>query len=751
MLKTTRMCLLVGTMLFASLQGFAQEEKTDDSSQKKESIKERFSKADPEDITNENFPDLVESFDYPNAEIEDVIKAISQLTGKNFILEPGVKGKITIIAPTQITVAEAYNAFLSALAGLGYTIVPSGEFLKIKNARDAQKDSIETYSGAYFPNTDQIITKIIKLKYISAEEVDKQLRFLPSKYGDMRAYAPTNSLIVTDFGSNIERIVDILDELDVQSFKERLEVIPIRYAKAKDIADLIDQIINKDSRSSKRFGGSRFSRSNQSQTGTSSSGSVNYSLVIPDDRTNSIIVVGNDAGIDEIKKLIKKLDFQLNPADTGGVYVYYVKHGDAKKIADTLNGVAQEAKKAQDQQTRGTQGSTSTSRFRPPSFDDGDFNPFDAQGSGSVGAIFGGEVKINSDEETNSLIITASKQDYKVVERLLAQIDIPREQVFVKVVIMDMDASIDNVYGMNFYKFDESSNGIGRIGFVSEDNVSNLLNPLADKGAILGFGSGNLVKLGENAGAAAGAEITSLAVFIKFLQSSVGANVLSEPQIMALDNQEAEIEVGANVPVGTTNTTAGTGVVSQGIDRQDATIHLKIKPYISPDSDLVKMDIEQKINQVAPATVQSAKNLADSAISITKRTLKTSIVVNDGDTAVLGGLMQDAENETVSKIPVLGDIPILGWLFKYRKVSKQKKNLMLFITPNIMRDLQESNDLLTDKIDERIDFIQRYMNGEDPHGQFIDRLPRKASNSFDSSLSDELNAPPLEAPAPESL
>lgn len=745
MLKTTRMCLLIATVLFAATHGYSQEE-SKANEEKKESLQERFSKADPEDITNENFPDLVESFDYPNAEIEDVIKAISQLTGKNFILEPGVKGKITIIAPTQITVAEAYNAFLSALAGLGYTIVPSGEFLKIKNARDAQKDSIETYSGAYFPNTDQIITKIIKLKYISAEEVDKQLRFLPSKYGDMRAYAPTNSLIVTDFGSNIERIVDILDELDVQSFKERLEVIPIRYAKAKDIADLIDQIINKDSNSSRRRGGSRFSRSSQAQD-TGSSGSVNYSLVIPDDRTNSIIVVGNDAGIEEMKNLIKKLDFRLNPADTGGVYVYYVKHGDAKKIADTLNGVAQEAKKAQDQGARGN-GQSPSSRFRPPSFDGGDFNPFDAEGSGSVGAIFGGEVKINSDEDTNSLIITASKQDYQVIERLLAQIDIPREQVFVKVVIMDMDASIDNVYGMNFYKFDENSNGIGRIGFVGEDSVASLINPANDKGAILGFGSGNIVKLGENAGQAAGLEVTSLAVFIKFLQSSVGANVLSEPQIMALDNQEAEIEVGANVPVGTTNTTAGTGVVSQGIDRQDATIHLKIKPYISPDSDLVKMDIEQKINQVSPSRVEAA-NLAESAIAITKRTLKTSIVVNDGDTAVLGGLMQDAENETVSKIPVLGDIPILGWLFKYRKVSKQKKNLMLFITPNIMRDLQESNDLLTDKIDERIDFIQRYMNGEDPHGQYIDRLPRKASNT--NSLSEELNSPPMESPAPESL
>ncbi|HEX4923054.1 MAG TPA: secretin N-terminal domain-containing protein, partial [Bdellovibrionales bacterium] len=166
-----------------------------------------------EDITNENYPELIDSFDYPNAEITDIVKAISELTGKNFIIDPGVRGKITIIAPSKITVAEAYKAFLSALAINGFTVVPSGKFLKIRNVRDAQRENIETYSGAYSPDSDQMITRIVHLKYISADEVVKSLRMLPSKNGEMYPYAPTNSLIISDFGSNIERVMAILREL----------------------------------------------------------------------------------------------------------------------------------------------------------------------------------------------------------------------------------------------------------------------------------------------------------------------------------------------------------------------------------------------------------------------------------------------------------------------------------------------------------------------------------------------------------
>jgi general secretion pathway protein D len=276
--------------------------------------KDKFARANPEDINAENFPETIESFDFPNVEITDVIKAISELTGKNFIIDSTVRGKITILAPSKITVAEAYKAFLSALAINGFTVVPSGGFLKIRNARSAQRDNIDTYSGAYYPNSDQMITKIIHLKHITADTVQKDLRLLTSSYGEMSAFGQTNSLIISDFGANIDRVMKIINQLDVPGFEDQLEVIGIKYAKAKDMADLIDKIVNKGQKSQSAVPGGfsagvpRFGAT--TNTGTNGKQGAAYFLVFSEDRTNSLVVVGNKAGILRVKKLIAQLDFK---------------------------------------------------------------------------------------------------------------------------------------------------------------------------------------------------------------------------------------------------------------------------------------------------------------------------------------------------------------------------------------------------------------------------------------------------------
>ncbi len=682
----------------------------------KDPKKKAFAFANPEDITNENFPDLIESFDYPNAEISDVIKAISELTGKNFIVDPQVRGKITIIAPTQVSVAEAYKAFLSALAINGYTVVPSGKFLKIKAARNAQRDSIETYSGNYFPNSDQLITRIIKLKYINAADVNKELRILPSKDGEMVPYAPTNSIIISDYGSNIERVMNIINQLDVPGFEEQLTVIRIRYAKAKDVADLLDQIINKgEKRGSNRFssGVPQFRRSSGSETG-GGSGAESYSLVVNDDRTNSIIVVGNKAGIAKIHQLIAKLDFKLRPEDQGGVFVYYVRHSEAEQIEKVLNGIAAEAKKAS-----GAGGAGGA-----PNNPTGIANPL-SQGA----RVFGGEVQVAADKNTNSLIVTASKQDYEIVKNILSKIDIARDQVFVKAIIMEMNSTNGQNWGVDYYAFDRSSNGIGRMGFRTNESIASLIDPAGDLGGILGFGSGQTFEL--KAGGTT-ATVSSLVGLVKFIKSSAGGNILSTPQIMALDNEEATIEVGEKIPVNLSqNQAAVGGTISTTANREDVTIKLIITPFISPDTESVKMKIEQHVAQLSQTQIQG--DLGKAAVATTKRLIKTQIVVNSGDTAVLGGLMSDAETEKITKIPILGDIPILGWLFKGKNSQKNKSNLVVFITPQIVRDSQDNAEILNFKIDERIDFIKNSMGGRDPHGEIIDKLPRRASNSRSSS------------------
>jgi general secretion pathway protein D len=687
-----------------------------------------FSQAQPEDITNENYGDLIESFDYPNADITELVKAISKLTGKRFILDNNVRGKITIIAPSQITVAEAYKAFLSALAMNGLTVVPSGKFLKIRQARQANRDSIDTYAGEYFPNTDQLITRIVKLRYINAAEVAKSLRMLVSKDGEINPYAPTNSLIITDYGSHIERAMGILRELDVPGFEEKLEVIPIVHAKAQDIATLIDQIINKEAKS-KSGSRPRFQR-RSSKKGDDAGGAESLSLTIADERTNSIIVVGNETGVNKIKDLVAKLDFKLRPEDEGGVYVYYVRHGEAEQMANVINGIASEAKKAQEEKERqtGRRGSTST-RSSTTSTDEDE---------GSTNAIFGGNVKVAADKVTNSLIITAGRQDYNVVKGLLAKIDIPRDQVFVKSIIMEMNAEKRTEWGVNYYKFDGDSNGIGRAGFRT-GNITDLVNPANDSGLILGFGAGDTVNVeisGEEF------TVTSLVGLVKFLKANVGGNVLSTPQLTALDNEEAEIEVGQTIPVGASSQTTGS-TVSNSIQREKATIKLKVKPFISPDSDTVRMNIEQTIKQLSRRKVEQSQ-LAEAAVVTNDRSIKTTIVMNSGDTAVLGGLMTDQEEEEVSKVPILGDIPILGWLFKSKKISKTKTNLLVFLTPKIIRNAEDNADLLNTKLNERIDFIQKNLNGRDPHGLEIDKLPRKVLNQEDGADEPQQEEPAIE-------
>jgi len=663
-----------------------------------------------EDINNENFPDMIESFDYPNADIADVVKAISELTGKNFIVDPAVHGKISIIAPSRITVAEAYKAFLSALAINALAVVPGDGFYKIRQARAAQRDRIDTFSGAYYPTADQMITRIIKLKYISAEEVNKQLRILTSVNGELVPYTPTNSLIVSDYGANMDRIMKILEQLDVQGFEEQMEVIRVKFARAKDISELVDTIINKGEKKQGNFGGVPRFRPAGADSGGSSGAEV-YSVVVPDDRTNSIIVVGNKAGIEKIRKLISRLDYPMRPDEQGGAYVYHLRHAEAEPMANILNGIAAESKKAQDQAAGPRIGMN-------PAMGPGGM----IQTGSSATAIFGGEVKISADKSTNSLVIVASKQDYDTVKSLVDKLDKAKDQVFIKAIIMEMNSSNTDNWSINVYKFDQDSKGIGRMGFRGSDDVDTLINPAKDSGGILGFGKGDMVDI--NIGGK-DFKVPSLLAFINILKKDGRSNVLSTPQVMALNNEEALIEVGEVVPVSKNDSTGSSGVATSSITREPVTTKLTITPYISPDTDSLKLKIDQDVAGIVNVPLLAgASELAKNSLATSKRKIKTNILLNSGDTAVLGGLMKDEDREDITKVPILGDIPILGWLFKSQSKSKVKSNLMVFITPRIIRSPSDGAVILEEKLNERIDFIQRNMSGRDPHGRYIDDLTR---------------------------
>ncbi len=714
---------------------------------------EKFSRTDSEDITNANFPETIESFDFPNADIADIVKAVSELTGRNFILDPGVRGKVTIIAPSKITVAEAYKMFLSALAIHGYAIVPSDGYYKIRPSRAAQRDSIETFSSGYYPNSDQMITKIIHLKYISAEEVNRQFRNITTKDGDINAYAPTNSLIISDYGSNIDRIVKIINQLDVPGFEDQIEVVQIRNAKAKDLADLIEKIVNKG-QSTKTGGGGissgfqgavpRFTRPGSTGSASSQQGG-SYFLAFPDDRTNSLIVVGNKAGISRVRKLVAQLDFRMNPADSGGVYVYYVKHGDAEKIAAVLSGVAKDAGGDASKRNSQSQG------FLPPSFLNSGGSP-DAKSSAD---IFGGDVKITADKNTNSLVVVASKQDYEKVMNLLNRIDIPRDQVFVEAIITEMQDSDANSWKVGYYQFGEF--GKGGFNTFTATELAGFTSLTGGDGVIIPFSSGSQqftqVTAGTTGAATTAAPITvpNILGFINFLKRNNKINILSTPRILALDNQEAQIKVVDKVPTSQTTASSAAGTTAN-ITFEEAGIDLKIKPFISPASDTIRLEITQAISQATQPSQTIPSALSAAATVIAKRELKTFLVIRNNDTAVLGGLVRESEREDVSKIPVLGDIPVIGWLFKSRTSSKEKLNLMVFLTPKIIRNPGDQKSVLSKVLDERTEFVKN-TGGRDPYGKKMDQVRNfqadPSGNVIDSN--DSSDSMRIDSPQPGSM
>ena len=673
--------------------------------------KDKFARANPEDITGENFPETIESFDFPNVEITDVIKAISELTGKNFIIDSTVRGKITILAPSKITVSEAYKAFLSALAINGFTVVPSGGFLKIRNARSAQRDNIDTYSGAYYPNSDQMITKIIHLKHITADTVQKDLRLLTSSYGEMSAFGQTNSLIISDFGANIDRVMKIINQLDVPGFEDQLEVIGIKYASAKGIAELIDKVVNKGQKSAQAAPGGfaagvpRFGATNNSAAAKQG---ASYFMVFPEDRTNSLVVVGNKAGIARVKKLISQLDFKMKAEDSGGVYVYYVKNGDAEKIAATLQDVTKDS-----------------GPKAAPAAPSGGFGIAPQGQAAAREGVFGGDVTIKANKETNSLVISASRQDYEKVMEIIAKLDIARDQVYVQAIIMEMSLNDGFSASGGLVKFNESG---GKSGFVANaSDINDVLNPLAGAGnAILGFSQGTVNITDPTSTTGGTRAFPSLIAFLKFVKSLGKTNILSTPQITATDSQVAEIEVGDRVVTGS-KTSGGANGANPIVEPtfEDATISMTIKPFISPKSNSIRMEFTQKVKQLIQGKVPA--KFADQAQSLATRSIKTNVNVNDGDTAVIGGLIRDEETENTKKVPLLGDLPLIGWLFKGKDVTKTKLNMVVFLTPKIIRNAADQRTILDMKAKERLGFIKQ-QGGKDPHGATMDTiLKREAS------------------------
>ena len=695
-----------------------------------------------DDIDSENFPDIIKSFDYPNADISDIVKAMSKLTGINFIIDPNIKGKISIVAPSPITVAEAFQAFLSSLAVNGYALVRSGAFWKVISADKASRDNIQVYKGEYFPDADQYITKIFKLKHANVKILEKHLKqFLSDKNSKALFYEEANTIIVSDYGSTIEKVSQIIRELDIPNVHTQLEVVPIQHAAAEDLTNKLHLLISNRPSFSRRSIGRSSSRPGANLISSTQANTSGVSALIPDERTNSIIISGTKDGILKVKKLIKTLDIKFDSKAAGGIFVYYVKYGVAEEIAKTLNSILQTPRAS------------------------GKNSPRNTRQQFGLHSLFGSPmgmrdtIRVSHDKNTNSLLITAKKHHYQILKSILDKIDIPKNQVFIKTIIMDLNAEDNFNWDVTAYKFLTDTKGqisgfLPRIGF-SSHNFGDLIKQPGNE-SILGFGT-NFVNVGpalpllgmlkdfKSVGAQSsdneilpgvdmteGLQIPSLMSFVNILKSKTGGNILSTPQIIAIDNEPSSISVGVNAAVGITHTQQSSGPNNTYYQpnhiRQDVFTTLKITPYINPDGKSVRMQIEQKIDSLS-LTNEGPKNLSDSSRTVTKREIKTNIILDDQETAVLGGLMHDEEMDTVKKIPLLGDIPILGWLFSSKSREKRKKNLIVFITPKIIKTARDKADIIKDQVDQRLEFIKTFMNNKDSNAGQIQKILSQSSPS----------------------
>jgi general secretion pathway protein D len=616
------------------------------------------------------------------ADIQAVVKAVSQMTGRNFLLDPRVKGKITIISATPVSQSDAYQIFASALKAQGFTVVDgAGGIINIIPVGEAKQHgdvSLQTPRGG-----DLIRTHVIVVQHGSPTQMIPLLRPLMAPTSQLSAYEPANALIITDYAENIRRLLRIIEAID-QPVSSDVTVIPLEHASALDLAELIT-----------RLGAP--GQAQPGKPGAQAGIAEGRFTILPDLRTNSLLIQTDNPGrLSQLRSLIGKLDVPAKPG--GNVRVVYLRNAESTKVAEVLRGLlAGEARTAAAPAVKGGV------QASPASL-------------------------VQADEATNSLIISASDAIYNNLRAVIERLDIRRAQVFVEALIAEITS--DNAAEFGFQWFGGNDHSRGTLGAVINfTSGTSIVNTAATRGANLaGSGGLTLALLGEKITLPDGSTVTSLGGLARALEQSNIGNILSTPNIMTLDNAEAKIVVGENVPFVTGSFAQATGTTGaavnpfQTIERKDVGLTLKIKPQISEGGTII-MDIFQEASSVGRA-VEAASDLVTN-----KRTLETKVVVDDGHTIVLGGLIQDSLEETEERVPVLGRIPLLGALFRYRTKTNKKTTLLVFLRPVIVRTPEDGYNVTTDryyymraqdqdKVKERADMLDRFIPTK-PDGEVV--------------------------------
>ncbi len=597
------------------------------------------------------------SIDFNNVDINVFIKFISELTGKNFIVDNTVKGKVTVISPSKISVDEAYKVFESVLEVHGFATVQAGEVIKIVTAPDARSKNIETMlrQEAASPE-DKVVTQIIPLQYADANDIMQLFRPLVSKNSVILPYPPTNMLIVTDVYSNITRLLRILDAIDIIGIGQEISVIPLEYGDATKMVRLLNTVFQTQQRGKKQ------------------PAAVETAKFVDDERTNSIVVLASEDDTAKIKALIQLLDKEV-PKGKERIHVYYLENATAEELATVLQSLS------------GKTGST-------------------AEKGKKEAPIVSDKVTITADKATNSLIIMAEKEEYMVLEEIIKKLDIRRAMVYIECLIMEVNVNNDFNLGSEWLAFGEAAHdgtdggyggGFSGGGDVPFANSLGLITPNeAGVGSLpAGFSLGvfsEVIQIGD-------VMFPNLAAIAKAYKKDKNVNILSTPQLLTTDNEEASITVGKNIPYQTKTGTTTTSETYNTYEYKDVGISLKVTPQISKDR-VIRLQITQEVTKL-----DELLTTGEERPTTLKRSVETTVIVNDKGTVAIGGLIDDSITNTENKIPCLGEIPGLGWMFKSVSDSREKTNLYIFLTPHVIENPMEAEDLYQKKKQE-IDAIE---------------------------------------------
>ncbi|MDI6742141.1 MAG: type II secretion system secretin GspD [Smithella sp.] len=594
------------------------------------------------------------TIDFDNVEMAVLIKFVSELTGKNFIIDDKVRGKVTIISPKKIPVEDVYDVFLSVLEVNGYAVVPAGNMVKIIPAALAREKSLETRIK-FQPGSpdDRMVTQIVSLERANPDDIKRILDPITPKTSSVLSYPPAGILVITDYLSNIQRLQEIISALDVEGSGEQISYIPLKNASASEVVKSLTVI---------------FQQRQPRGTGA---------RVVADSRTNSVILMANVAEAENVRKLLEFMDKDV-PRGESNIQVYRLQNSLAEDLAKVLTNIVQ--------------GSGAATPATGP-----------AAGQKVATPVVSKNVQVVPDKATNTLVIMAEREDYRVLENIIKQLDVPRAMVYIEALIMEVNANKDFKLGVEWRGITEHGSvdgqptaafiGSGGAGSTTNPGGYNIFNSLISTATTAAFPSGfsmGIVGAGIKIG---GVTFPNIGAVVQAYKTDSEVSILSTPQIMTLDNEEAEINVGSNVPYLTRQDTTSqtTSINYNSYEYRDVGVTLNITPNIN-EENFVRLKISQQVTKVTSSS-------ASTTPTTLKRTAKTTVVVKDRETIVIGGLVGDSTEDSTYKVPLFGDIPLLGWLFKTNSKSREKTNLYVFLTPHIVRTRDDAAGIYQEKRD----------------------------------------------------